>query len=573
MSRAISTPPELPGFTAIEPLGSGGFADVFLYEQHAPRRRVAVKVLLADRLSEGSVEAFAAEADIMAQLSTHPAIVTIYQAGVSGDGRPFLVMEYCPRPNLQARYRTERFSVAESLRVGIQVSAAVETAHRAGILHRDIKPANILVTEYNRPALTDFGIAATTTSAAQSEGMSIPWSPPESFAEPPRGAETSDVWALGATIYTLLAGRSPFEVPGGSNSGADLISRVETGALAPIERADVPESLQRVLGRAMAKNPASRYSSALDLARALQRVQIELRQSVTPIDVVDEGVATPAAASPDDEESTRIRSVVSIDPTGTGTGARAGATGTTAGAVAAVPTGTTGVTGATGTRGTPSTGAESLDHTVIRDANSLPRWGAAAPTRRAPEPAAGDDDATRMRAPVTVSPGAPQSPGAPDAPTASALAPAQTPQRPRRTAAIGWMIGGGIAAIALIAGGIFAVTSGMLAPGERPQDPTETPDSTPVDVVIPGAGVPQVTALTAVASDGDVVVSWTNPEPKDGDAYLWGVVRPGKDTDFAVVSDTEIVVPAEASGQTCIEVILRREDGRSAADPAVVCTP
>ena len=117
----------------------------------------------------------------MAMLSTHPAIVTIYQAGVARDGRPYLVMEYCPKPNLQVRYRREPFSVAESLRVGIQVAAAVETAHRAGVLHRDIKPANILVTEYNRPALTDFGIASTTSAAAESEGLSIPWSPPESL--------------------------------------------------------------------------------------------------------------------------------------------------------------------------------------------------------------------------------------------------------------------------------------------------------------------------------------------------------------------------------------------------------
>ena len=572
MSRAISTPPELPGFTAIEPLGSGGFADVFLYEQHAPRRKVAVKVLLADRLSAGSVDAFAAEADIMAQLSTHPAIVTIYQAGVSGDGRPFLVMEYCPRPNLQARYRTERFSVAESLRVGIQVSAAVETAHRAGILHRDIKPANILVTEYNRPALTDFGIAATTTSAAQSEGMSIPWSPPESFAEPPRGAETSDVWALGATVYTLLAGRSPFEVPGGSNSGADLISRIETGALASIDRADVPESLQRVLGRAMAKNPSSRYGSAIDLARALQRVQIELRQSVTPIDVVDEGGPDASVSAPDDEESTRIRSVVSIDPTGSGVGAPdIGTTNARS---------TTNARAATGAPPAPGAGAESLDQTVIRDANSLPRWGAAAPTPRAPGPAAGDDDATRMRAPITVSPGTPApAPGFPGAPAAAGatatpdFAPPQPPQRPRRTAVIGWSIGGGLAGIALVVGGVFAVTSGLFSPGERPQDPAETPESTAVDVVIPGAGVPQVDELTATPVDGEIRVSWINPQPEDGDAYLWGIVRPGQESSFAVVNDTEIVIPAEPSGQTCVEVVLRREDGRSAADPAVVCTP
>src|SRR5690606_8484391 len=120
-----------------------------------------------------------------------------------------------------------------------------ETAHRAGILHRDIKPANILVTEYNRPALTDFGIATTADSVDSSAGMSIPWSPPESFADVPESGVRSDVYALGATIYTLLAGRSPFEIPGGRNGGADLIQRIETQAAPRLERADTPESLQQ----------------------------------------------------------------------------------------------------------------------------------------------------------------------------------------------------------------------------------------------------------------------------------------------------------------------------------------
>ena len=245
--RPPAPPPALAGFTYVEVLGSGGFADVYLYEQQLPRRRVAVKVLLADRMGAGAAEQFAAEANVMALLSTHPAIVTIYQAGVSDDGRPYLVMEYCSRPNLQVRSRAQAFSVAEALRVGVQVAAAVETAHRAGILHRDIKPANILVTEYNRPALTDFGIATTAGAEESSTGMSIPWSPPEAFSDQPASGVATDVYALGATVYTLLAGRSPFEQPGGRNSGADLIQRIETEPAAPLGRPDVPASLEAVL--------------------------------------------------------------------------------------------------------------------------------------------------------------------------------------------------------------------------------------------------------------------------------------------------------------------------------------
>ncbi|MGO3319237.1 MAG: serine/threonine-protein kinase, partial [Microbacterium gubbeenense] len=273
--RAPSAPPELPGFTFLQLLGSGGFADVFLYEQKLPRRRVAIKVLLPDRIHASATQ-FTAEANVMAMLSTHPAIVAVYQAGVADDGRPYLVMEYCPRPNLQVRYRRERFTVEEALHTGIPVAAAVETAHRANVLHRDIKPANILVTEYNRPALTDFGIASSSIDVSESQGVSVPWSPPEAFRDPPTSDARSDVYQLGATVYTLLAGRSPFEIPGGENGTNSLIDRIDGLPLPPLGRRDVPRSLEYVLERAMSKNPADRFPTALSFARALQKVQAEL---------------------------------------------------------------------------------------------------------------------------------------------------------------------------------------------------------------------------------------------------------------------------------------------------------
>ena len=180
--RPAAPPPRIPGFSYVSLLGSGGFSDVYLYEQDRPRRKVAVKVLLSGLKTEGARRRFESEANLMAQLSSHPFIVTIFEAEVTEDGHSYLAMEYCSRPSLDVRYRRQRFSVDEVLAVGIQVASAVETAHRAGIAHRDIKPANILVTDYNRPALTDFGISGTLGGDADEDaGMSIPWSPPEQF--------------------------------------------------------------------------------------------------------------------------------------------------------------------------------------------------------------------------------------------------------------------------------------------------------------------------------------------------------------------------------------------------------
>lgn len=312
--RGPSHPPDIPGFTPLSPIGSGGFADVFLYEQHMPRRRVAVKVLAHDVLDDGARRRFDVEANLMAGLSTHPAIATIHLADVAADGRPFLVMEYCPGGSLAQRYRRERLPVAEVLRIGIQVAGAVETAHRAGIVHRDIKPANVLLTEYGRPALTDFGISAMVGVLDDEDvsGISLPWSPPEVLTEESRGTPQSDVYSLTATLYTLLAGRPPFEVPGASHSAMALSARIAAAPVPPIGRDDVPASLERALATGMAKDPTGRFRTALALARALQQVQVGLAESVTPIDVIDPTALAPVAEG-DAAGTTRIRPVMRVD--------------------------------------------------------------------------------------------------------------------------------------------------------------------------------------------------------------------------------------------------------------------
>lgn len=546
--RAPMAPPDLPGFTYVDLLGSGGFADVYLYEQHLPKRRVAVKVLLTDRMSSGSVEEFTAEANVMAMLSTHPAIVTIYQAGVARDGRPYLVMEYCPRPNLQVRYRREPFSIAESLRVGVQVAAAVETAHRAGVLHRDIKPANILVTEYNRPALTDFGIASTTSAAAESAGLSIPWSPPESFADVPRSDPRSDVYALGATVYTLLAGRSPFELPGQSNTAADLIQRIEMLPLPALGRADVPASLQRTLDRAMAKPAADRYESALAFARALQTVQIELSHSVTPIDILDDQLPDDLEQDEDDG-LTRVRGVVSINPE------------TTPAAGMTRPSATTAPVSPQAPRFDPP---PADFQTVLRQ----PAPAAEQTMRRDPELPVSLDH-TVLRAAPAATPSVPVMPAEVEAsaPLPSEAMDAAAPRR-RRT---GLWIGLGAAALVIVAVIVGVSLPGMLS-GTTPQDPESTPTSKPQDPV--SAVVPPVEEVVGTPVEGGVKFTWTNPEPQNGDFYIVDSVTITDVTaETEQVDVAEIVVPAAATGQTCVDVTLVRANGTSQQKASRGCTP
>ncbi|MDT0185544.1 serine/threonine-protein kinase [Microbacterium sp. ARD31] len=315
--------PVIPGFAFVEHLGSGGFADVFLYEQQWPRQRVAVKVVRPDvPLTDREKYLFTAEANAMARLADHPYIVSVITAGVTAEGgRPFLVMRYCPPPDLGVRVRSNPMAPVDAVSTGIKLASAIETAHRSGILHRDIKPSNVLVTTYHEPALTDFGIAG---HMADVEGdndvrISYPWSPPELLDGRSNGSVASDVYSLGATIWHLLVGRSPFSIPSGDNSTRALSARILHAAPPATQRPDVPPALDRLLQQCLAKKPEHRPQSALELARALQRIESAAGWARTAVAV--EGDRPDASVAPPEvpdapEDATAMKPVTVISASG-----------------------------------------------------------------------------------------------------------------------------------------------------------------------------------------------------------------------------------------------------------------
>ncbi|THG34942.1 serine/threonine protein kinase [Glaciibacter flavus] len=525
MRRPPSSPPELPGYGYQRVLGSGGFSDVFLYEQALPRREVAVKVLVADQLDAQAKRQFVAEANVMAQLSAHPYIVTIFHADIAGD-RPYLVMEYCPGPNLAERYKKERLSVEYVLGTAVRVASAVATAHAAGILHRDIKPANVLTNDYGWPALTDFGIASaledelpvtTTTdwtggSAHQTAGsqsavgLSVPWSPPEMFDDEPTPDVRSDVFSLAATIHTLLAGQTPFEIPGRSNGTLDLIGRIERGQITPIERNDVPASLLAVLRRGMASRREDRYQNALDLARGLQRVEIEFGYAPTSIEVPTTVLTSSARPDADaDGDETRVRAVTSI---------------------------------------------------------------AAQQVQPAPvDVPTDDDDRTRMRPTAVVAQAEDGTVLRPVAvpPTDTAVVPA-APAAPTSRRRRGLVLGIASLAVLLAGGGILAA---VLVPKDLgPSEPTPSvadSDGVAISTVI----TPPTVAPGVRSADGtSVSFAVSSEHPQDGDIFRWARTDSPERPEAAAASPI-VVTGAIPGQQLCIDVTVQRSGKTS--DPTRAC--
>ncbi|MFD9700859.1 serine/threonine-protein kinase [Lentzea sp. NPDC059081] len=280
-------PPEIPHFEYRGDIGAGGFAMVHRYYDRNLKDDVAVKVPKSAVLSDAVRERFIAEGESMAKLRKHPNVVTVYGTGTAADGRPYLVMEYCPGGDLAKVAGRAPLSLKEVLDIGVQVAGAIETAHERGMLHRDIKPANVLMNEYQRPCLTDFGIASRLAErdADAEVALSLPWSAPELLdrSAVERDGIPSEVFSFAATLWHLMVGHSPFMPPGADNSSDAIEQRIVSGWLP--NGLTGPADLQRLLLRALSKNPAARPGSLHEFAAGLQRIQKAQRFRETELEL------------------------------------------------------------------------------------------------------------------------------------------------------------------------------------------------------------------------------------------------------------------------------------------------
>ncbi|MEU4454349.1 serine/threonine-protein kinase, partial [Nocardioides sp. NPDC023903] len=226
---------------------------------------VAVKVLSSE-IDVESRERFLREEQAMGRLSGHPNIVDILQVDVTETGLPLIVMPYFNRGSLEQLIRDQGpLTWADSLRAGVKLSGAIESAHRAEILHRDVKPANVLLSGYGEPQLTDFGIARI-PGGFQTSSSLITGSPAFTAPEVLKGSEPtvrSDIYGLGSTLFALLTGHAAFERQAGERVVAQFL-RITTQPVPDLRDQDIPSDVAAVIEHAMSQNPRDRPSTAYE---------------------------------------------------------------------------------------------------------------------------------------------------------------------------------------------------------------------------------------------------------------------------------------------------------------------
>lgn len=255
-------------------LGRGGMATV--YRAYDPRfeREVAVKVLPQELLhSDPQFRLrFEREAKIIAQLE-HSAIVPVYDVGES-EGQPYFVMRYMNGGSLSERIKAGVFTIEEAIQILGAIAPALDEAHSKGIVHRDIKPSNILFDKRGNPYISDFGIAKLSQAQAGNvTGSAIIGTPAYMAPEQAQGNEVdgrADIYALGIILFEMLTGKQPYEA---DTPMAVAIKHI-TDPVPQIRQTNpkLPEGMEIIIQKAMAKNKNDRFSSAVEMTNALREV-------------------------------------------------------------------------------------------------------------------------------------------------------------------------------------------------------------------------------------------------------------------------------------------------------------
>ena len=307
MSDPLSANSTLGHYTIVSKIGAGGMGHVYLArDQSELNRTVAIKILPSEVASQPKrMQRFVQEARTVSALN-HPNVLTIFEFGQQGDTR-FIAMEYVDGVTLREHLRTHRLKLHEVLDIAMQVAAALDAAHEAHVVHRDIKPDNIMVRRRDHIVkVLDFGLAKPAeTLLVADDGVdteagtrlkvktepgvvmgTVAYMSPEQSEAAERIDHRTDIWSLGVVLYEMVTGHLPFE---GKDVHRQVIA-IQEQAPAPLSRfaEDVPDRLEDIVTKALAKDPDERYQVAKDLLidlRNLKRkleVDAEIDRTVPP---------------------------------------------------------------------------------------------------------------------------------------------------------------------------------------------------------------------------------------------------------------------------------------------------
>lgn len=280
-------------YTIKEKIGRGGMAEVYKAYQENLDRYVAVKVMhsfLIDFEEENFLKRFSREAKTMASLN-HPNIVRVYDFDSFGPRSHYLVMDYVSGGSLKERLEAladngQRMPLAQSINIITKVADALAYAHRRDMVHRDIKPANILLDVNEEPYLTDFGIVKMVggqtigyTATGALIGTPAYMSPEQALGKP--GDKRSDLYSLGIMLFQMVTGQLPFNA---DTPLAVAMKHVSEQVPLPIKfNPDVPQLLQTIILKALAKEPNDRFQTAREMVLALQQVDLAANAQQPPI--------------------------------------------------------------------------------------------------------------------------------------------------------------------------------------------------------------------------------------------------------------------------------------------------
>jgi eukaryotic-like serine/threonine-protein kinase len=288
-------------YQLIEPLGTGGMAQVFRARDLMLERFVAVKVLRTDYSSDSEFQMrFRQEARAAANLS-HPNIVTVHDFGFD-QGYLYLIMEHVPGTNLKTMMENlGKFKPEDALPLIVQACAGLGYAHRAGLVHCDVKPHNMLVSPDQRLKVTDFGIARAIASIHPDEQSDVIWGSPLYFSPEQAAGQApspaSDVYSLGVVMYELMAGRPPFNA-----KTAEKLAQLhrEANPVPPSNfNSAINPELEQIILKVLSKEPSARYRTADQLGRVLMNFGAARRSpAVALVEQVSEPVPQAVRPSP-----------------------------------------------------------------------------------------------------------------------------------------------------------------------------------------------------------------------------------------------------------------------------------